>query len=255
MTKKTKKGSFIMNKILFEQLIGISKSEEKIISAKDLSDCTDRTLLYGYTCARDTWHVYLKNKRIVVVKYNNEYSRGTAIPKNMTYINVKSNLGFVPDKRLYPERCDYEFCLLLKSKGIELPFTSWNDEVTETKTYYGFTIEDTSSFIVDGDKFEIVNHWPLGYKIWNIGTNMADGYLPLCRLAAMQPFDGAQQIEADTLKCIPIDRAQDILKAAHCGGSISELKAYVDRYNADIRYQHNIELIQEILPILESIPT
>lgn len=243
-----------MEKSMFDMLMGVRHSE-KILSISDLNDLSDRTLLYGYTCARETWHVYLKNKKIVVVKYNNEYTRGEPTPKNMTYIEVKSNHGFIPDKRLYPERCDYEFCLLLKERGISLPFTTWNDNVSEMKQYYGFTIEDATHLTVGGDVFEITNHWPLGYKIWNIGVNMADGYLPLCRLSAMQPFDGAQQIEEDTLKCIPIDRAQDILKAAHCGGSISELKAYIDRYNADIRYQHNIELIQDILPILESIPT
>lgn len=36
--------------------------------------------------------------------------------------------------------------------------------------------------------FELVDHVPLGYSIWNIGKNMADGYLPLCRLAAVQPY-------------------------------------------------------------------
>lgn len=242
-----------MNKILFEQLMGADRSEEVIFTATDLSNLADRTLLYGYTCARETWHVYLKNEKIVVVKYNNEYSRGIAVPKNMTYVHVKSNRGFVPDKRLYPERCDYEFCMLLKSRGIEFPFTSWNEEVPSTNSYYGFTIEDALSFIVNGDKFDIVNHWPLGYKIWNIGSNMADGYLPLCRLSANQPFDGARQIEVGTLKCIPVRQAQDILKVAHCGGDLSEFRDYIDMYNADAKYQDNIKRIQDILPILENI--
>lgn len=38
--------------------------------------------------------------------------------------------------------------------------------------------------------FELVDRVPLGYSIWNIGENMADGYLPLCRLAAGAAISG-----------------------------------------------------------------
>ena len=38
--------------------------------------------------------------------------------------------------------------------------------------------------------FELVDFVPLGYEIWNIGRNMAPGYLPLCRISARQPFQG-----------------------------------------------------------------
>ncbi len=51
-------------------------------------------------------------------------------------------------------------------------------------------------------KFEIVDRVPLGYHVWNIGENMPDGYLPLCRLCASQPFEGATAIDPSTLKAI-----------------------------------------------------
>ena len=60
----------------------------------------------------------------------------------MRQILVSSNYDFVPDKRLYPERCDYNFCRLLKEKGIHLPFTTWDDTFAISDTYYGFTLED-----------------------------------------------------------------------------------------------------------------
>ena len=37
--------------------------------------------------------------------------------------------------------------------------------------------------IMDNRKFEVVDFVPAGYEIWNIGHNMIDGYLPLCRMA------------------------------------------------------------------------
>lgn len=65
--------------------------------------------------------------------------------------------------------------------------------------------------------FELVDRVPLGYSIWNIGKNMADGYLPFCRLAAVQPFPGGRDIEVNTLKCHKCEGAQVILEAADGG--------------------------------------
>ena len=48
-----------------------------------------------------------------------------------------------------------------------------------------------------GHTFEVVEEVPLGYEIWNIGKNMIDGYLPLCRLSSQQAFPGGRSIEAE----------------------------------------------------------
>jgi hypothetical protein len=103
--------------------------------------------LYGYTCERKTFHVYVKNEQIYTVVYDTEYSRAVPKPVNMRQIEIKSNHDYVPDKRLYPERCDYNFCLLLKEKGVNLPFTHWSEPVEialddPRYPYYGFTLED-----------------------------------------------------------------------------------------------------------------
>lgn len=79
--------------------------------------------------------------------------------------------------------------------------------------------------------FEIVSKVPRGYIIWNIGKNMINGYLPLCRLKVIQPFSGGREIETDTLKAIKTDGAQIILEAIGGGQDTPEkMKAYIKRY-------------------------
>ena len=135
-----------MTKEWFDKLNALFNEEANIIYAHDLYPYDlDRTLLYGYTCERETFHVYLKNKQIYVVVYNTEYSRGKPTPKNMRQVEVKSNHYYVPDKRLYPERCDYHFCKLLKEKGIDLPFTIFNEGFNWDGPYCGFTLEDAEN--------------------------------------------------------------------------------------------------------------
>lgn len=81
-------------------------------------------------------------------------------------------------------------------------------------------------------EFEIVDHVPRGYQIWNIGRNMPDGYLPLCMLKppAEQPFEGGQEIRVDNLKAIPIEGAQTILLAARHAGTRREMQKKAEKY-------------------------
>ena len=59
------------------------------------------------------------------------------------------------------------------------------------------------------NEFEVVNSIPKNYVIWNIGTNMVKGYLPLCEL-----YKGTYKVNPNTLKVIKIEGAQEILKIA-----------------------------------------
>jgi hypothetical protein len=104
------------------------KVSERTIIISDLVNDLDRTLLYGYTCDRDTWHVYIKQNCIYTVIYEYE--------KEPVQVEVNKDEDYIPNKRLYPECCDYEFCKLLKEKGVYLPFTTWQDR-DEKKIYYG----------------------------------------------------------------------------------------------------------------------
>ncbi|WP_316196677.1 hypothetical protein [Bradyrhizobium sp. SZCCHNS3053] len=81
----------------------------------------DRTLLYGYDCQRYTWHIYQKG---------GEIHRAIYLESNQTAYEFDSETHFVataliPDKRLYPEACDFDFCVKLVSIGISLPFTHY----------------------------------------------------------------------------------------------------------------------------------
>ena len=78
--------------------------------------------------------------------------------------------------------------------------------------------------------FEVVDYVPYGYFIWNIGS-MVEGYLPLCRLASRQPFDGARCIDVHTLKAIKCEGAQYILAVVGNGQStVAEVERYLNRY-------------------------
>ena len=131
-----------MTKTELELIENIDKTKDKPICADDLKPfLKDRTLLYGYTCDRRTFHVYIKGVKIYTVIYDNDYSGDKIKPKNIKEISVKSNYDYIPDKRLYPETCDYQFCKLLKKCDINLPFTGFNEERL-VQDFYGFTLED-----------------------------------------------------------------------------------------------------------------
>ena len=119
-----------MYKEEYEILQQIDK-DISLITINNLINKLDRTLLYGYTCERDTWHVYIEDNKIYKVIYNSN--------KEPEEHEVLNDFEYVPDKRLYPECCDYEFCRLLKERGAHLPFTTWQDR-PEKKIYWGKTL-------------------------------------------------------------------------------------------------------------------
>lgn len=101
-----------------------------------------------------------------------------------------------------------------------------------------------------GHKFEVVYSIPHDYVIWNIGTNMLADWLPLCKLCQQQPFDGARNIEVDTLKAIYLPGAQIVL-ATH-KTKISDITQYVKRYanskNKDT--QRKVQLCRQAIAVL-----
>lgn len=107
------------------------------VSVDELKDKTPRTLIYGYTAERHTFHTYLEGDEIHVVVYGFEndliYYRTSA--SGLTHEDC------VPRKRIYPEACDYEFCEILKSRGVYLPFTTWT-EGRIPEQFYGACLED-----------------------------------------------------------------------------------------------------------------
>ena len=110
----------------------------------------------------------------------------------------------------------------------------------------------------DGDIFEVVEHVPLGYSIWNIGENMPAGYLPFCRLCANQPFEGAMCIEPDTLKAVKTEGAQTILAAVGrgAGDDLQGMLRYLKRHPhpaPNTRTAENVRRIKLAIPYLEAL--
>lgn len=106
--------------------------KRKILSADDLVNKTPRTLLFGYTVDRVTWHTYFDGRRIVTVIYD------YFVP--VRELEVHSDEDYVPNKRLYVECCDYEFCKLLQDRNIHMTFTTPNF-TREPKVFYGDILE------------------------------------------------------------------------------------------------------------------
>lgn len=108
-----------------------------------------------------------------------------------------------------------------------------------------------------GNTFELVDSVLPGYHIWNIGKNMIDGYLPLCRLALFQPIPGGRKIEVETLKAIKCDGAQTILVAIGYGPETPEqMEKYIERYSKEGPsglHALEVERMKKALPFMREI--
>lgn len=118
-----------MNK---EQLLSLESlsQEQDSLSIVDMKDKKPRTLLWGYTCDRSSFHVYIDDDRLHRLIYNHDqetlsYASGSIATTDLT-----------PNKRLYPEACDFSFCLTLRSKGLHLPFTTFRGD-RKSADFYG----------------------------------------------------------------------------------------------------------------------
>jgi hypothetical protein len=134
-----------MKKSEYEALVGEKASPPKV-SVAMLTNKSPRTLLFGYTAERATWHVYLgPDQKIHLVTYV-----GDALPMLLDHLAFSenpyaSNSSLVPPKRAYPEHCDYEFAMLLASHGESVPYTTFTEREPSDREikvpYAGLTLE------------------------------------------------------------------------------------------------------------------
>ena len=118
-----------MNKSQLQWLLEYKVPDNKLITIADLDNKAPRTLLYGYTVDRLTHHVYISERgAIETVVYG--------IDAPLYRLTPTRNEHYVPNKRLYPARCDFWFCKKLAEAGINLPFTTYS-EVPLEGAYYG----------------------------------------------------------------------------------------------------------------------
>lgn len=109
--------------------------------------------------------------------------------------------------------------------------------------------------------FEVIDYIPHGYEFWNIGKNMTEGYLPLCKLCAYQPFPEGRSIDINSLKAIKLDGAQTVLSASILGPTtIEAMEAYVERYKnkslkpADFQKLKRVEAALDVLKDVKRYP-
>jgi hypothetical protein len=105
-----------------------------VVHVDDLTG-PDRTLLYGFTVNRDTWHVYLRAGRIHRLVYT---ARGVVLDHRAQ--ESWDAVRLVPDKRTYPESTDLGFAQLLKRKGVfvsYLPFDEARYEKVKDNLFHG----------------------------------------------------------------------------------------------------------------------
>lgn len=128
-----------MTKNGYERINDYSERAKKVIDAYYLRNQEDRTLLYGYTCERLTWHVYLKDGVIHTITYNQTFENEGVNAHQITEIDIKDNKDYVPNKRVYPALCDFEFCMLLRQNGVDIPFTTYEEK--PNKKFYGVILD------------------------------------------------------------------------------------------------------------------
>jgi hypothetical protein len=104
-----------------------------VINLADLTDRSDRTLIYGYCCNRLTFHVYLQGGRLIRYIYGED---GTGARVEILNTELLPAQCYVPDKRVYPEASDAAYCRLLKAQGVEFTFTTFGDNRTP-RQYHG----------------------------------------------------------------------------------------------------------------------
>lgn len=100
--------------------------------------------------------------------------------------------------------------------------------------------------------FEVIDEIPCGYEFWNIGKNMIEGYLPLCRLSAIQPFEGGRCVDVDSLKAIKLDGAQTVLAASiHGQTSVEAMEKYLARYQGKRVNESTLRQMRRIAAALD----
>ena len=124
------------------------------------------------------------------------------------------------------------------------------------------TYENTKRISASGYVFEIVDHPPLGYEIWNIPSDTLGDYIPFCRLSEHQPFIGAKDIDTRTLKAMPLKDAHLIVDAI---GHVPDMRGhkamkYMEQYLKHHRHPRKgtieytkADLFRRALPVMQKI--
>lgn len=118
------------------------------IKTDDLENKSDRTLVYGHADLDGNlmFHLYFKNEMFHFTLSKSKIDYNDNDSKTIKSFKYREELPPIDIFHLvklsfYPECCDYEFCSLLKSKGIVLSYDKL-DKDRPNKKYYGLLFED-----------------------------------------------------------------------------------------------------------------
>lgn len=101
------------------------KAAEPQISYRSFPRGTSGTLLLGYTCDREEFHVYLKDGYIHRLIYR-EKAHTIETVEYEWFASWKAD-RLVPDKRVFPESTDPLMARLLRDAGVDVPYTLFDD--------------------------------------------------------------------------------------------------------------------------------
>jgi hypothetical protein len=107
----------------------------------NLANQENRTLLWGYDSPRNSSHTYLEDGVIHHVLYDH---RDKLLFHTSSVEALFPLSTLIPDKRLYPEACDYEFTRILKERELSLPFTAFNYS-RPTAAFYGKRLHELTN--------------------------------------------------------------------------------------------------------------
>jgi hypothetical protein len=125
-----------LNEAQYEELRNTPAHPQRL-SASMLIRHDPRTLIWGYDTDRNSFHVYIAMDDVLhIVRYTFE----GFLLGDLTEDDAELR-DYVPNKRVYPEACDFEFCQLLKSVDVDIPFTNFNSN-REPAVYHGKLLEE-----------------------------------------------------------------------------------------------------------------
>ncbi|MFF2378381.1 hypothetical protein ACFVUW_28730 [Streptomyces xiamenensis] len=134
----------------FNQLLSI-RNEPRTLSVDEISR-PERTLAFGFTSDKDTWHCYLHGANIHVLVYR----RSTNSAVNHLARPTWNVAGLAPDKRVYPESVDAGFARLLLKRGQDLPYTRFDEKryarVAEL-TFHGAVYDPATATLFQADPY------------------------------------------------------------------------------------------------------
>lgn len=122
-------------------LIRNYKAPPTKVLLSDWDPTRPRTLVYGYTCDRSTFHVYVDNKAVHLLVYKD-------FPLQVVGHRSTENEGGLlasmcaPDKRLYADVSDFDFCRFLQDSGVAVALTpGGKGNLEEHAPFHAFTLE------------------------------------------------------------------------------------------------------------------